>query len=800
MGDFNNQGKIKINKEFGNSNVVDLKAIGRSVVKNPATKEDSLGTTFFPRTKKRNFVSINEFFTKAIQAIIYLAVFLMPIFILPFNSEYWEIPKQYLLAELSVLGLVLWIVKSIFIDKEINIRFASIDIIVLFFIAISALSAFWGVDAIMSFLGYYGDVNGSLMGILSLGIFYFLIVNSGIESYGLIKIFIVSTLIASFASLLWLSGIFTRILSQAVINEFPVLSLRSINTMGFSSSVLIWHLAAVAAFMVGMVFTKQTDINRENIAKYIQDKIKDKKRTIVFFLPFVVIFIIILSLPQFKNSISQNAILSKKTSWDIFQNEINSRSIKNIIIGSGPATFFYDFSMYKPKEFNQTVNWNLRYSKSGSAMLEKIITIGIVGTISYVLLLVAFFGTIFYSRKNYPEFANAIILFSVVEILSQLLNPQSFFSTFSFWLILSAGSSFFVGRPIRAFKIPNLSPAYRSVLSGSGAAIIIILAFGSYQIGKFYIADIVYADSIKKAAGGNIDHIKHGLDFAASLNPYRFEYHTVLAKLYLKEIDQNINDSQLNKDAEKSAKMANLADKAIKEAKMATEIAPNNVIAYETLGVVYSNLNLLIDGASEWAEKSFSRALELEPTNPVLLTELGKVRISIAAKDKTKEDKTEAAILDFQKALKLKPNYYEAGSRLSLALEKKGDIDQAIKNLEELEKAGGDNLLVYNSEIVFQLGRLYYNIGRNEESIALFRKIAELYPDYSNARYSLGLALEKKGLVSEAIKEFEKVLELNPGNEEIKRKLNNLKPEKNKPLVDPSDSVLSDPDQRNENK
>ena len=73
------------------------------------------------------------------------------------------------------------------------------------------------------------------------------------------------------------------------------------------------------------------------------------------------------------------------------------------------------------------------------------------------------------------------------------------------------------------------------------------------------------------------------------------------------------------------------------------------------------------------------------------------------------------------------------------------------------------------------MGRLYYNSGQVEEAIAQFSKVLSLYPAHSNARFALGVALEKQGKLQEAIQEFEKVLELNPGNEAVARKLQELK-------------------------
>ncbi|MBI2038655.1 MAG: tetratricopeptide repeat protein [Candidatus Nealsonbacteria bacterium] len=50
----------------------------------------------------------------------------------------------------------------------------------------------------------------------------------------------------------------------------------------------------------------------------------------------------------------------------------------------------------------------------------------------------------------------------------------------------------------------------------------------------------------------------------------------------------------------------------------------------------------------------------------------------------------------------------------------------------------------------------------------------QIFPNHSNALYSLGLAWQRKGNNAKARTYFEKVLELNPDNQEVKLRLNDL--------------------------
>jgi len=77
--------------------------------------------------------------------------------------------------------------------------------------------------------------------------------------------------------------------------------------------------------------------------------------------------------------------------------------------------------------------------------------------------------------------------------------------------------------------------------------------------------------------------------------------------------------------------------------------------------------------------------------------------------------------------------------------------------------------------LAFQLGVLYYSDKQFDKAKAEFERTVSLNENYSNARYFLGLVYDREGKKSEAISQFEKVANLNPDNEEVKKILDNLK-------------------------
>ncbi len=60
---------------------------------------------------------------------------------------------------------------------------------------------------------------------------------------------------------------------------------------------------------------------------------------------------------------------------------------KNFLLGTGPETFAMAYYQYRPLEHNQTSEWELLYNKAHNEFLNYLATTGILGLLSYLLLL-----------------------------------------------------------------------------------------------------------------------------------------------------------------------------------------------------------------------------------------------------------------------------------------------------------------------------------------------------------------------------------------------------------------------------
>ncbi len=765
-------------------------------------------------------ISMEKFFNKIIKFSIYLLVFLMPLFWLPFSFEVFEFNKQYLLFFLTSIAFLSWLLRMALVDKEIRLKRTPLDILVVAFLFIAILSGIFSLDKTSSIFGFYGRFSDGLIGLLSLGMLFFLITNNvGIEAgvkkekeendlapssiisiRGLLSAFLLAVFFVILTSYFSIFGIWTKLNQVVAAGAFPpimlqktfnpisgsmegltiFLSIALVLTVGlfllarkklaqfFYLGLLVlglglliivdynpaWMILLVS-FSLSLVFVLVKRIFREDINRLLLP---------IFFIIISAIFLISNVNFQSQNfQLPKEWVLSSEVSWKVAINTA-MEDIKSKFFGSGIGTFHYDFAKKKPLEINQTWLWQIRFDKAGSHMSEILGTMGFLGLFSYLALVVVFLLiSLFLTRRKSKEedessnlnFQLPLLMTFFALATGEFVYYQNTVLAFVFWLVLGLGVVSWkepLKEKVLSFKdFPELSLIFSTSVIILGIIIVSVYYFGV----KFYLADVNYNKSLAVLGQERIEKLER----AVSLNPLFSQYKVVLSRTYLFEASQELRKSLTEQDG---AKIQVLIGKAIDEAKRVVDLQPKSVVSWENSGVVYREIIGIAAGAADWSMNSFEKAIELEPTNPVLYTELGKLYLAKNDNGKAKEY--------FQKAIEKKSDYADAIIQLALILEKENVLDEAIKRLEDLVSKDP-----WNFEAYFQLGRLYFNAGRVDQAIEIFQIVTRWMPQYSNALYSLGVAYSAKGQTQEAIKAFEKVLELNPGNQDVIQKLEELK-------------------------
>lgn len=504
---------------------------------------------------------------------------------------------------------------------------------------------------------------------------------------------------------------------------------------------------------------------------------------------------IMLSADDGQRGFAKEIILDKKTVFLITVEGIKKDPISGII-GTGPGNYLYNFAKFKPAEFNNNIFWNIRFDKAGSEIIEKISTIGILGTLSYLLIIALTIGMflkiLFGGVEKRCRLVSTCYLFSAwfSLLFFQFLYLESITIKFVFWMLTimlavkycSSITQDAEENILWEFKIKRSSYIFYLFL-----LLLITATFSAsyyYQI-RFYQAEAAYKNAIftydksakdtsltKEGAWGVLDKSAENLKKVIEKNPYNGSYKLYLSDIYFNRLAIVIHKENEKNDEEKNNQIILQEMKSVVDyAKNAADANPNNIIFQQNLGNIYAYMfgNIKIADADEWAVKKYKRAISLEPSNPILHTELGKVYVSQYSESKA-EDKINSAISEFEKALELRSDYSDAGLQLGLAYEIRGDNEKAISQLNSFLENGTADI-----NIAFQLGRIYYNSGNTSEAKNIFLEIIRIQPNNANARYSLGLIYEEEENNENALKEFELVLSLGSGNQEVVEKIDKLK-------------------------
>jgi tetratricopeptide (TPR) repeat protein len=340
----------------------------------------------------------------------------------------------------------------------------------------------------------------------------------------------------------------------------------------------------------------------------------------------------------------------------------------------------------------------------------------------------------------------------------------------------------------------------KSLAKATGAKLVVsglcvLLAVGFF-VGIFFITQRSVAESAFTRAveldreGGSLQEIVTFLDRASTLNPFNDTYARNLGEALLLRLDEELQGvSSMDLLTQESVQyVQSLTAASINAVVAATELSPHHVLNWLSRGHVYRELIPVVGEASAFAIASYQKAIELEPLNPGHWTELGKtylaaaeqVRPLVATPDPSSAQLAQAQLAEllqsgqasFEKAIELKSNYAPAHFQLAVTYERQGRMNDAIGKMERVAQ--------YNQldvGVLFQLGMLYLQrneAGDQDRAQAILERAVALAPSYANAHWFLASLYEAQGNLADAVREVEAVLDLNPGNEIVKTRLDRL--------------------------
>ncbi len=739
---------------------------------------------------------------------LYATLAVVPLIFTPATTELFELPKYTAFYFCTFAALMCFLGRSVLL-KHLSWRRTPLDLpLVALWIAMlfgSALSlspyesffgdfSFLGISflALSAFIIYYWllvqhvvslrQVFNCLLIILSsglVGVLYFmcrtfnwfnlpaslLAINPLAVSNTVWGLFLIILVVAALTMLaIRRTSLPVTLLSAVVL----VLSLAGILLIGFS---VIWILLAVAVALSLIFFLTYLD------------QLRSWWSSLAFGLLVGAILFSVLGTPAWFTSRRPAEVnLGYTYSWNIAHDAFVKGSWKNRIVGTGPGTYIYNFSLLRPAELNLEPFWTSRFYHSASTALDWLTENGLVSSLLWIGIMLIILGVVFATWFKTIQDIRKLGGYSIPGEFTSTPpdeSPLIFWGVTVCWLMLAVGvcvlslgaahlvlfwalaaclvsASFALGSTPVSYKEISLrtTPQYALILSFGFILIFTgIIVLGIYFT-RFITAELVYT----KSTTAKLDDRITLLNKAIELNGSRAFFYLNLGDAWLAKAvelsqdEKRVNESYLSLSA------------AIQSAKTATTIAPTNVAGWQLLSTAYTAATSVTPDAATWIAQSLTRAVELDPANPIIQVSLSNIHAS--------NKQYPEAIADLNRAITLKPNFLEAYVRLGIVYEAQGKTKEALESLQR-GFAYGKN----NADYLVQFGRYYFNgKGENYEAIAevLFQQAVYLNPSHSDGLFSLAVLKERQGKKAEALELYRKVLVLNPGNKELIAKINSL--------------------------
>lgn len=778
-------------------------------------KKSFLGSFFgkfaFSKTGgAKNVLALDE----TIKKLIYVLVFLIPLWFLPSAVNAIEFNKQALMVLLVVITLILWLVK-ILNQGKISWKSNILNIFIGAFLVISILATIFSLRSYGSLIGWPTHLSGSLINILGFLALYILVINNfrGLkETFGLLFAFLISSGIASLIGLVQLWGGFIFSWDFAKVASFNTIG--TVNTLGiFAATILslitallfvvkksgmkiflvvlglinllilisinfwlLWVVLGIGMIIV-LIFGLMRIVKLEESVGWIALP--------MVFLAISLIFIFFKPTLPLSPELPTEVGLTYRTGFDVVKSTLKERPI----LGTGPETFALNYGKYKPEGINQTLFWNIRFSNPPSEFFSIISDLGILGAISFLILLIFFIiKAVKNLLKSIEEETNMLKRFLEIGLfaawfglaVSWFLYPQNFTLMFTFWLFFAI---YLAESAIFKEKIYNLRQSAKVLLLVSFSfVVVVVLVVGVLYIqGTRFVAEARYKSGLDLIQiEGKLDEGLNKIIRSTVINPYEDRSYRILSQIFILKLNRDMNLTDL--DQQQRANIVQVdAINAINSAVRATTLSPYDVSNWLVRAQTYRQVVGLVNGADDWAESSYEEAIKLDPLNPFSFTELGRIyvqraNLAINQGQGSRESIAKAneylnvALEKFNQAIIIKPDYAPAHFETARIFDAQGRLSEAISRMEINRQ-----LLPQDAGVAFQLGVLYYKAEKYNQAKGEFIRAIVINPDFSNARYFLGLLYDRENNKEDALDQFERIAKLNPDNEHVKDIIGNLR-------------------------
>lgn len=724
----------------------------------------------------------------------------LPLFFTGMTLQGIAFEKQIYFYFWVLVGVVSWVSKGVILG-EMRIRRTPLDIPIALFVLFYAVATFLSVDRWHSFWGFFGDPSRGLVSMIALSLAYYLIMSHATAKrfVWMIGSFLVSGFLVTVWSLLVIMKL--RFLPASLEQYAPMSLIGNISTLTVFLAALIplfitavfflWkdesvkkglRTALTAFAFVGLALDLFILLALYSFTPWVA-VLGGLALFLIYILAQIVrpaeqwtwvpmlVFVLVLAFLM----IGQNSLVRAQLPVEVTPNpalswQVAKESLKeHFLAGVGPAQYGYAFSMFRPQEYNLNALYTMRFYQGTGLFFESLSTLGAIGTVLLVVLWLSFLSVVLYLLTHEKQrnkivslgLASASLALLVAACVAATSGPLLLIGTLLASLALavllweSGSEERYLQLSFKAAPKFALALAFIFMVVSAGVAFLFVF------VGKVFVADIYAGQATRMATSQPSADAAKLFVKAAQMYPQEGRYYTRLGQEYMalanaefakKEGDRNVSNVEF------------FVREAVNASEIGRKLMPNDVMAAESLALVYENSALYAKDALPKAEELYGRSRELEPHNPIYPVKLAQVK-KAAADAIEKETPERTALYNeakglYDQAIAEKKNLAPAYYGLAIVYSNLKDTDQAIENATQAAALAKDNLNYrYNLGALYQLRDAD---GDQAKAEMLFKDILDKNPKLIDVRLSLGILYEKQGKRDDAIKQYEAILALFP--------------------------------------
>lgn len=565
------------------------------------------------------------------KVILYITVFLLALFIVPFFPASFILPREILLVVSVILLLILWSVKLV-LTGSLSFAKGKYDwpvllitlayLISAIFITPNKMEAFW--------------LPGTATFVVAAAFLYFFINQLKKEEK------------EGVAVALFFSGVVHSLL--ILLLTLGVLKAIALNTLGGTIPSIIF-LVSILPLAVNFI-------------------LKNKNLALKLFFSVSAIIVAFGLLIAIKNTIPPKGqslgLLDYNTSWQILVDTLKFSPI----LGNGPGNFVSAFSRFKPLAFNSSSFWASSFSASRNFYMTAITEVGFAAAVGLFLLLLTIYKLDI--KKGIKHIvAWPLILFLILAFIF----PLASFTMVLLFILLAL----FSDSHEKIFNVNFLAQGEGSASSISSrlpslivALPVIFLALAAGYFGSRYaLAEYRFQEAMNAVNKNDAKVAVEKMVAAINLNPKVDRYRLSYSQINL-AIAQNIAAKKDLTEDDKT-NISSLIQTAIAEGKNVVSLNPTRANNWAFLADIYRSVMSFAQGADQFAIQTYTQAVALDPVNPNLRIALGGIHYALGQYD--------SAIESFKLTTLAKPDLPNAHFNLGVAYRDKKDYTNALAEM-----------------------------------------------------------------------------------------------------------------------